>query len=143
MRPGLITCGGLVLTLGLCGCAGEVHPSIASEEISDELNILGLVHGVLVRGSPSALRQMAHPLQPGEGRNRVFEPCKAELEAAATRLGALGFEAVSAGAERLLHGGYEGLVEVRIIYGGTLAYEVRHATVKCRTDARGRIIALD
>lgn len=84
-----------------------------------------------------------HPLHPGKGPNRVFEPCKTELEAAATRLGALGFEAVSAGAERLRNGGYEGHVEVRIMYGGTLAYEVRHAIVKCRTDVQGRIIALD
>ncbi len=143
MRSGLITSGGLVLALGIGGCAGEVHLTGASEAALDDLSALGLVHGVLVRGSPSALRQLPLPLQQKEGRNRTFEPCRSELEAAASRLGALGFEAVSAGAERLVDGAYEGLIEVRIIYGGTLAYQVRHALLTCKTDARGRVVAVD
>lgn len=140
MRSGSLTCCGLI-ALGLCGCAAEVHP--LSDPGSDDLHTFGFVQGVLLRGSPVALRLITQPLQPGEGRSRVFDACKDELEAAAHRLGALSLEAVPAGPDRLLAGGYEGLVEVRIIYAGTLAYEVRHSVVKCRTDQRGQIIGLD
>jgi hypothetical protein len=88
------------------------------------------------------LRLITRPLQ-RRGRSACSTPARTNSKRAAHRLGALSLEAVPAGPDRLQAGGYEGLVEVRVIYAGTLAYEVRHSVVKCRTDQRGRIVGLD
>lgn len=139
----LISFGSIVIALGLASCSREWQATLAPQNPQDEPIEFAIAHGVLMRGSPSAFQGLSQPLQPKAGPNRAFEPCRAELEAAALRLGAVSFEAVSAGAERALEGGYEGFVEARVIYAGTLAYDVRHAVVRCRTNARGRILALE
>lgn len=143
MHFAFILVGSVVIALGLASCSREWQATLAPRDPQDEPIEFALAHGVLMRGSPSTFRGLSQPLQPKAGPNRVFEPCKSELQAAALRLGAVSFEAVSAGAERALDGGYEGFVEARVIYAGALAYDVRHAVVRCRTDARGRILALD
>jgi hypothetical protein len=126
-----------MLPVAACG----ITTADGTREAMDNAPRLAWVSGIgLVFGKPVDLATLFHPLEPKPGPNRVVEPCRTAIREAASRLGAVAVEAISAGPERSADGrAYEGPVEARIIYEGLLIYEVRRATVICRLDEAGMV----
>jgi len=90
------------------------------------------------------LASFPHALRSAPGPNRTLEACRSQIELAAVRHGPAMVEAASLGPERRARGGlYEGLVEVRIVYGLPSYYEVRQATLKCTARPDGSIVGIE
>ncbi|MDX8440854.1 hypothetical protein [Mesorhizobium australafricanum] len=72
----------------------------------------------------------------------VVRACRAAIMSAATPLGAVRVNAVSAGALRQRRGALTAPIQVRIDYARQGGIEVRQARVGCRLDAAGRVTAI-
>ncbi len=95
----------------------------------------------LVRGTPEALQALSSPLVPAAASSQTAQACRTALEQAAGPLGARQVEVVPAGPRQPRPGGgFVAPVEVRILYGRTLVYEVRHSVLSCTVDAQGRLV---
>jgi len=96
-----------------------------------------------VRGTLEDLAQLRASLEP-----RAAAPagnvaaCRDTIAAAASTYGQVRVDAVAAGAARRNGRGLDLPIEARVLYSSNGITEVRQATVTCRFDTRGQVVAL-
>ena len=113
-------------------------PSLASQDLSVYREGVGWM-----RGTQAALSAMQQPLTGARGaRPEIVAACREAIVPAAVAKGAT--EVHAAGTARARRGG-DGRIaplEVRILYKGVTATEVRQASVTCELDRDGHVVAL-
>ncbi|HYY83614.1 MAG TPA: hypothetical protein VE686_03825, partial [Beijerinckiaceae bacterium] len=124
--------------LALPASLAPTVPSLASNDLSVYREGVGWI-----RGTQGALSAMQQPLTGARGaRPEIVSACREAIVPAAVAKGAT--EVYAAGTARARRGG-DGRVaplEVRILYKGVTATEVRQASVSCELDRAGQVVAL-
>src|SRR5215210_957286 len=115
-------------------------PNSSGSQAQEETALADIPPYGFVRDTPAALASLMHPLAPAPGRNDFVEACRAMVEKAAQGQGAARVEAVSAGPQRRVRGGYVAPVQFRILYPGFLRSQVRQARLNCKADRKGKIV---
>jgi hypothetical protein len=95
-----------------------------------------------VSGTREDLQNFRRPLR---ARSRlpaqVVRNCREAIVAAALRYGVVRVDAAAAGPMRAARGGYSAPIEFRMVYSRRGGLETRSATVDCRMNTAGRVIA--
>jgi hypothetical protein len=95
-----------------------------------------------VRGTREDLESFRTPLRPRPGTPQdVVQNCRTAIVAAALPYGVVRVDAASAGPMRSARGGFAAPVEFRIVYNRQGGLETRQATINCRLNTAGRVIA--
>jgi hypothetical protein len=95
-----------------------------------------------VRGTREDVESFRAPLRARPGTpQQVVEDCRAAIVAAALPYGVVRADAVSAGPMRSSRGGFAAPVEFRVVYNRQGGLETRQATINCRLNTAGRVIA--
>ena len=147
------------LAAHLCGCASATIDSTASvvagedalptplaatAERREALEFAFVDGWGLVLATPRVLESFPGALRAAKGRNRTVEPCRREMARAAAPFGPAEVEAASLDPERLRPDGlYDGLVEIRVIYGAGSHYEVRQSILRCTIRRDGSVVSAE
>jgi hypothetical protein len=147
------------LAAQLCGCASSATinstASIAAADTASrrvtqpaerkEEPQFAFVDGWgIVLATPDVLASFPGALRSAKGQNRTVEPCRREIARAAMPFGPAEVEAASVGPERPRADGlYEGLVEIRVVYGAGSHYEVRQSILRCTARRDGSIVGFE
>jgi hypothetical protein len=95
-----------------------------------------------VSGTQEDLRSFRAPLR---ARSRLPEQvvrnCREAIVAAALPYGVVRVDAAAAGSMRQARGGYSAPIEFRVVYSRRGGLETRQATVDCRMNTAGRVVA--
>jgi hypothetical protein len=95
-----------------------------------------------VSGTREDLERFRTPLVARGGTpQQVVKNCRDAVAAAALPYGVTRVDAASAGPMRSAGGGFVAPVEVKIIYSRRGGLETRQATISCRMNTAGRVIA--
>jgi hypothetical protein len=95
-----------------------------------------------VSGTRQDLERFRIPLRSRGGTPRqVVKNCRDAVTAAALSYGVVRVDAASAGPMRSAGGGFVAPVEVKIISNRSGGLETRQATISCRMNTAGRVIA--
>jgi hypothetical protein len=95
-----------------------------------------------VSGTREDLENFRNPLRARSGTpQQVVQECRAAIVAAALPYGVMRVDAVSAGPMRSARGGFAAPVEFRIVYNRRGGLETRQATINCRLNTAGRVVA--
>ena len=71
----------------------------------------------------------------------MVQDCRAAIVAAALPYGVVRVDAASAGPIQSARGGFAAPVEFRIVYNRRGGLETRQATINCRMNTAGRVVA--
>jgi hypothetical protein len=95
-----------------------------------------------VSGTREDLENFRNPLRARSGTpQRVVQDCRAAIVAAALPYGVVRVDAAAAGPMRSARGGFAAPVEFRIVYNRRGGLETRQATINCRLNTAGRVVA--
>jgi hypothetical protein len=95
-----------------------------------------------VSGTREDVERFRSPLTPRPGTPQaVVQNCRAAVVASALPYGVVRVDAASAGAMQSARGGFAAPVEFRIVYNRQGGLETRQATINCRMNAEGRVVA--
>ena len=95
-----------------------------------------------VRGTREDLESFRSPLRVRSGTpQQVVQDCRAAIVAAAIPYGVMRVDAASAGPMRSARGGFAAPVSFRIVYNRQGGLETRQATINCRLNTAGRVVA--
>ena len=95
-----------------------------------------------VSGTREDVERFRSPLTPRPGTPQaVVQSCRTAIVASALPYGVRRVDAVSAGPMQAARGGFAAPVEFRIVYKRQGGLETRQATINCRMNAAGRVVA--
>jgi hypothetical protein len=95
-----------------------------------------------VSGTREDVERFRSPLTPRPGTPQaVVQSCRTAIVASALPYGVRRVDAVSAGPMQSARGGFAAPVEFRIVYNRQGGLETRQATINCRMNAAGRVVA--
>jgi hypothetical protein len=95
-----------------------------------------------VSGTREDVERFRSPLTPRPGTPQaVVQSCRTAIVASALPYGVMRVDAVSAGPMQSARGGFAAPVEFRIVYNRQGGLETRQATINCRMNAAGRVVA--
>jgi hypothetical protein len=95
-----------------------------------------------VSGTREDLEDFRNPLRPRPGTpQQVVQDCRTAIVAAALPYGVVRVDAASAGPMQSARGGFVAPVEFRIVYNRRGGLETRQATINCRMNTAGRVVA--
>ncbi len=95
-----------------------------------------------VSGTREDVERFRSPLTPRPGTPQaVVQSCRTAIVASALPYGVRRVDAVSAGPMQAARGGFAAPVEFRIVYNRQGGLETRQATINCRMNAAGRVVA--
>jgi hypothetical protein len=95
-----------------------------------------------VSGTREDLENFRIPLSPRPGTpQQVVQDCRTAIVAAALPYGVVRVDAASAGPMQSARGGFVAPVEFRIVYNRRGGLETRQATINCRMNTAGRVVA--
>jgi hypothetical protein len=95
-----------------------------------------------VSGTREDVERFRSPLTPRPGTPQaVVQSCRTAMVASALPYGVMRVDAVSAGPMQADRGGFAAPVEFRIVYNRKGGLETRQATINCRMNAAGRVVA--
>jgi hypothetical protein len=95
-----------------------------------------------VSGTREDVERFRSPLTPRPGTPQaVVQNCRAAVVASALPYGVVRVDAASAGAMQSARGGFAAPIEFRIVYNRQGGLETRQATINCRMNAAGRVVA--
>ncbi|HEX5866680.1 MAG TPA: hypothetical protein VFY72_03175 [Beijerinckiaceae bacterium] len=95
-----------------------------------------------VSGTRDDVERFRSPLTPRPGTPQaVVQSCRTAIVASALPYGVMRVDAASAGPMQSARGGFAAPVEFRIVYKRQRGLETRQATINCRMNAAGRVLA--
>jgi len=95
-----------------------------------------------VSGTREDVERFRSPLTPRPGTPQaVVQSCRTAIVASALPYGVMRVDAASAGPMQSARGGFAAPVEFRIVYKRQGGLETRQATINCRMNAAGRVVA--
>ena len=95
-----------------------------------------------VSGTRDDVERFRSPLTPRPGTPQaVVQSCRTAIVASALPYGVMRVDAASAGPMQSARGGFAAPVEFRIVYKRQGGLETRQATINCRMNAAGRVLA--
>jgi hypothetical protein len=95
-----------------------------------------------VSGTREDLERFRTPLVPRGGTpQQVVKNCRDAVTAAALSYGVVRVDAASSGPMRSAGGGFVAPIDVKILYNRQGGLETRQATISCRMNTAGRVIA--